>query len=454
MSRAPEVTRSSGATGIAGFSPYGAPEPRIAPDADPLLADLCRIASAAVDAAWRDHPRDALSAVVAQGADGTPSYLIDELVEAPIVAACERVGVNVLSEEIGFLDRGSARTVVVDPLDGSANAASGVPLSCFSAALLHDDRPVSALTCWLENGATVSATAGVPSSIRTTGRTRLDGAAVGLLRPKRGERGESARGWWAIADRAARVRILSSSCLEAMLVAQGSIDAFADAGSDTHRIVDLAAAMVIVESAGGAVRDVYGRPLTFEPDLGRRWSGVVASTGDLADEIARLVADVLPDVLGTWESGGSSYELRRARREDVPAIRDLLAADAMSSGHGGVDDENGWSEVFARIDARPGEWLLVATDPRGAAAATVQLTVLDGLGYGGLRHVRLEGLAVRVDLRGAGLGGQLLDWATAWARAQGAGAITLTSNLRRERAIAFYDRHGFEFTHAGLRLVL
>lgn len=440
--------------GFTGFSPYGAPQPRIAPEADPLLAELCRVASTAVDAAWKEHPREALVETVGQGADGTPSYLIDALVEGPIVAACDRAGVNVLSEEIGFVDRGSARTVVVDPLDGSANAASGVPLSCFSAALLHDDRPVSALTCWLENGATLSATAGAPGPSRTTGRTRLEGAAVGLLRPKNGERGESARGWWAITDRAARVRILSTSCLEAMLVAQGSIDAFADAGSDTHRIVDLAAAMVLVESAGGAVRDVYGRPLTFQPDLTRRWSGVVAATADLADEIAQLVAEALPESLGTIEAGGRSYGLRRAHREDVPAIRDLLAADAMSAGDGGVTDEADWSRVFARIDALPTEWLLVATDEQGAAAATVQLTVLDGLGYGGLRHVRLEGFAVRPDLRGAGLGGRLLDWVTTWAREQGAGAIALTSNLRRDRALAFYDRRGFEFTHAGLKLML
>jgi myo-inositol-1(or 4)-monophosphatase len=101
--------------------------------------------------------------------------------------------------------------------------------------------------------------------IETSGREELDGAADSWLRPQ----AHIASAWW----RAERVRILSTSCLEAALVAEESTDAFADAGSDTHRIVDLAATMVTVPAAGGAVIDVYGRPLEIDTDLTRRWSG-------------------------------------------------------------------------------------------------------------------------------------------------------------------------------------
>ena len=94
-----------------------------------------------------------------------------------------------------------------------------------------------------------------------------------------------------MAKRAARVRILSTSCLEAALVAEGSTDAFADAGSDTHRIMDLAAAMVMVPAAGGAVLDVAGRPLEIDTDLRRRWSGVVAATPALAEEMVHTLQE-------------------------------------------------------------------------------------------------------------------------------------------------------------------
>jgi myo-inositol-1(or 4)-monophosphatase len=73
--------------------------------------------------------------------------------------------------------------------------------------------------------------------------------------------------------------------------AEGSTDAFADAGTDTHRIVDLAAAMVIVPAAGGVIIDAFGRPLEIDPDLTRRWSGVVAATPRLAEELAAAIRD-------------------------------------------------------------------------------------------------------------------------------------------------------------------
>ena len=91
--------------------------------------------------------------------------------------------------------------------------------------------------------------------------------------------------------RAARVRILSTTALEAMLVLQGSTDGFADAASDTHRLVDLVAAAVLLPLAGGAVIDLEDRPIVFDTDLTKRWSGIVAATPTLAREIAGVLRD-------------------------------------------------------------------------------------------------------------------------------------------------------------------
>jgi myo-inositol-1(or 4)-monophosphatase len=73
--------------------------------------------------------------------------------------------------------------------------------------------------------------------------------------------------------------------------AQGATDAFADAATDTHRLVDIAASVVLAEAAGGAVRDVFGRAISLDTDLTKRWSGVVAATRDLADELATVLRD-------------------------------------------------------------------------------------------------------------------------------------------------------------------
>jgi myo-inositol-1(or 4)-monophosphatase len=203
----------------------------------------------------------------------------------------------VLSEEAGLVDRGSAVTLVMDPLDGSANAAAGVPLCAFSAAVAVDGAFTEALTVWLDTGRSwwAARDAGAPApgrgrgaSRRTSGRRTLDGAAVSLLRP-RTDLTHAWAAWQAVAHRAGRIRILSSSCLEAALVAEGAVDAFADAASDTHRLVDIAAAVVLAEAAGGAVRDVHGRAIEPDTDLTRRWSGVVGATPELADELAETL---------------------------------------------------------------------------------------------------------------------------------------------------------------------
>ena len=95
--------------------------------------------------------------------------------------------------------------------------------------------------------------------------------------------------WSTLAQRAERMRILGTTVLEGALVADGAIDAFCDPGGDIHRIVDLAAIALIVEKSGGAVRDIHDRPFTFDPDLSKRWSGVIASTRELADEIVETI---------------------------------------------------------------------------------------------------------------------------------------------------------------------
>jgi myo-inositol-1(or 4)-monophosphatase len=259
-------------------------------EAHPVLRTAATAALAAYAAARVDHDRTELAEVVADGADGTPTMRIDVIVETAVLAVLRGRPVNVLTEETGWLDNGSALTLVMDPVDGSANAAAGVPLSAFSGALAIDGVFTEALTVWLETGRSWWARADRPTALRTSARTRLDGAAVSLLRPHT-DNARASAAWWEVARRAARIRVLSTSCLEAALVAEGATDAFADAATDTHRLVDLAAAVVLAGAAGGAVRDVFGRPVELDIDLTRRWSGVVAATPDLADELATVLRD-------------------------------------------------------------------------------------------------------------------------------------------------------------------
>jgi myo-inositol-1(or 4)-monophosphatase len=270
-----------------------------------VLAVTAEAARLAYADATRTYGRAQLAETVDMGADGTPTMRIDRLVEDAILRSLDALpAVNVLSEETGWVDRGSAVTLVMDPLDGSANGAAGVPLTAYAGALAVDGEFTESLTVWLDTGRSWWARRGDPSRYRTSGRTVLAGAALSMLRPHTAKPGPAAA-WWAAAERAARVRILSTSCLEAALVAEGATDAFADACSDTHRLVDLAAAVVLVAEAGGAVRDVDGRPVVLDTDLTRRWSGVVAATPALADDLAAVLREARDTVGAVGVTGGA-----------------------------------------------------------------------------------------------------------------------------------------------------
>ena len=266
----------------------------VPPDAHAILDTIAHAALAAYRHAKATLSADELHASAGIGADGTETYELDVIVEGAVLDALGSRA-NVLSEEIGWVDHASALTVVLDPVDGTANAVDGVPLSCFAAALAIDGELTEAVAVWLDTGKVWWARRGrrgtralTAPEMATTARRTLDGASLSMLRP----RPETSVAWNRLAERARRVRVLGSSVLEGCLVAEGAIDAFCDPGGDVHRIVDLAAVQVLVEAAGGVLVDLHGRPLTLEPDLTLRWSGVVAASASLADEIVTAVIEV------------------------------------------------------------------------------------------------------------------------------------------------------------------
>ncbi len=61
----------------------------------------------------------------------------------------------------------------------------------------------------------------------------------------------------------------------------------------------------------------------------------------------------------------------------------------------------------------------------------------------GGRYAEIEGFVVDAQARSAGIGARLLDAVEAWARAQECVTMRVRSNVIRERAHAFYQRHGY-----------
>jgi GNAT superfamily N-acetyltransferase len=147
--------------------------------------------------------------------------------------------------------------------------------------------------------------------------------------------------------------------------------------------------------------------------------------------------------------------IRRAVREDLPAIVHLLADDRLGAAREADVDPlpASYASAFDAIDRDPNHVLAVA-DAGGRVVGVLQLTFLPYLTYQGSWRALIEGVRVASDQRSSGIGRQLIEWAIDRARAHGCRIVQLTSDKTRADAIRFYERLGFAASHEGLKLRL
>ena len=152
--------------------------------------------------------------------------------------------------------------------------------------------------------------------------------------------------------------------------------------------------------------------------------------------------------------GVAGATIRRAVAEDLPAVVALLADDVLGAGReGGGQDLDPYARAFAAVDADPAH-LLVVVVAQDEIVGTLQLSFLPGLSRRGVLRAQIEGVRVRADHRGGGLGEAMLRWAVAEARRRHCGLVQLTTDLARTDAHRFYERLGFVASHAGYKLAL
>src|SRR3990172_13330665 len=81
-------------------------------------------------------------AMLGTGAAGDKTYAIDKLAEEIIIDGLKKSGepLSVISEEIGLIElNGGGKKALIDPIDGSKNAVTGIPFYCTSIAIADGD---------------------------------------------------------------------------------------------------------------------------------------------------------------------------------------------------------------------------------------------------------------------------------------------------------------------------
>jgi ribosomal protein S18 acetylase RimI-like enzyme len=147
--------------------------------------------------------------------------------------------------------------------------------------------------------------------------------------------------------------------------------------------------------------------------------------------------------------------IREARREDLRAIVELLADDALGQSRERLGNElpAGYAAAFAAIERDPNNRLLVL-EAEERVVGCFQLTFIPGLSYQGATRAQIESVRVAAECRNRGFGAIMVRWAIDEARRAGCRFMQLSTHASRKDAHRFYERLGFMASHVGMKLDL
>lgn len=181
---------------------------------------------------------------------------------------------DLLTEEEGALDQGSAYRWLVDPVDGTINYIRGIPLWGVSVGLARDGKMLCGAVYLPVFGEMFTAVAGGGASlngepIRVSPRSGLSSAIVShgdfnVGADDASRRALNAANFWGrmrTVSGVQRVKCLGSAVVEGAYVACGRMDGY----WMVHlKPWDVAVTSLLVTEAGGRVTDLRGRPWTLE----------------------------------------------------------------------------------------------------------------------------------------------------------------------------------------------
>ncbi len=175
---------------------------------------------------------------------------------------------NIIDEEAGVIDNGSNFTWVIDPIDGTSNFASGVPLYGLALGLLRDGVPVAggfALPSFSEIYVAEKGLGAFCNSerIHVTKEIELKNILVAYgIDGHRDNPDFTREECMVLADLALHCRNLrsSNSVFDTAMVARGNYGAFLNR---TSKIWDNVAQQIVIEEAGGMYTDYQGNTMNY-----------------------------------------------------------------------------------------------------------------------------------------------------------------------------------------------
>lgn len=228
------------------------------------------------------------------GRGGDISRKIDIVAEKTVLDYLKKIKFDcvVLGEECGRVDLSTKPKgfVIMDAIDGSANAVRGIPFFCCSLAFATKNK-LSSIT----DGVITDLSSGEMYWATKGGGAFCDKKKITVHKKKpvykivgvnvSGANAKLTKKIQPIFEDSSHTRHLGANALELALFARGLIDVYIDL-RDKIRVTDMAAGYIIAKEAGGILLDQKLRPLDSDLGYETRLSFVAAANKAILDEIS------------------------------------------------------------------------------------------------------------------------------------------------------------------------
>lgn len=213
--------------------------------------------------------RDAHGIKPPRGASGDRTFPIDKRAEEIVMEELERLNepLSIVSEEYGLKDiKGGGRRILIDPVDGSKNAVTGIPFYCTSIAIADGDTIGTVSIAYIINlltGDEFHAESGKGAFLNgQTLKTRKE-ETISVVAYEAQTPEKDIPVIMPLLQAARRTRCLGATALDLALLGAGAISLFVSPAPS--RSFDFAAGWLIVKEAGGVFTDIEGEPVEDTP---------------------------------------------------------------------------------------------------------------------------------------------------------------------------------------------
>jgi myo-inositol-1(or 4)-monophosphatase len=228
------------------------------------------------------------------GAAGDKTYPVDKRAEDIIISGLDDSGesLTIISEEVGIKEiRGGGKRVLIDPVDGSRNAISGIPFYCTSIAVADGDtlRDIeSAYVVNLVNGDEFWAEKGREAFLNGKRIFTQENDELYLIAYEAQHPSNDIPKITPLLFKSRKTRCLGATALDLAYLAFGAISIFVT--PSFSRSFDFASGWLLVREAGGIFTDINGNPIeNLEISLKRSSSLLASGNAKLHEKALRLL---------------------------------------------------------------------------------------------------------------------------------------------------------------------